>query len=517
MERVAIYLRKSRADMEAEMRGEGETLAKHKKALLRFAKERNLNIIKIREEIVSGESLLHRPEMQELLREVDSGLYDGVLVMDMDRLGRGNMQEQGLILETFRNANTLIITPLKTYDLRNEMDETMSEFQAFFARHELKTITRRMQGGRKRSVQEGNYIATRPPYGYQIHKTDRERFLVPDPEQANIVRLIFDWYANGIEVNGKREKVGANKIALELNKFCRTYTGGLWKSSSVLNIIKNPVYIGRIQWGRKEQKKSTTPGKQRDIKSRPKEEWIDAKGKHEPLISEELFNQAQKILKGKYHVPYQLENGITNPLAGLIRCGYCNSSMVLRPYTNQPAHIKCYNQFCVNRSSRAAYVEEKLLWSLEQWLAQLKIELKERKNSPINMGVEARQTALKTLERELSDTEKQKGSLHDYLEKGIYSVETYLERSKILAERTESIKQAIEKIKSEIQNEMTRANKKTNIVPKIKSILKLYHKTKDPAKKNEMLKSIVDFAVYRKEKWQRNDQFVLELHPSIER
>ncbi len=178
--------------------------------------------------------------------------------MDMDRLGRGNMQEQGLILETFRNANTLIITPLKTYDLRNEMDETMSEFQAFFARHELKTITRRMQGGRKRSVQEGNYIATRPPYGYQIHKTDRERFLVPDPEQANIVRLIFDWYANGIEVNGKREKVGANKIALELNKFCRTYTGGLWKSSSVLNIIKNPVYIGRIQWGRKEQKKSTT-------------------------------------------------------------------------------------------------------------------------------------------------------------------------------------------------------------------------------------------------------------------
>lgn len=67
-----------------------------------------------------------------------------------------------------------------------------------------------------------------------------------------------------------------------------------------------------------------------------------------------------------------------------------------------------------------------------------------KKNSP-NMGVEARQTALKTLERELSDTEKQKGSLHDYLEKGIYSIETYLERSKILAERTESIKQAIEK------------------------------------------------------------------------
>lgn len=63
MERLAMYLRKSRADLEAESRGEGETLAKHKKALMRTAKQLGLNIVRIREEIVSGESLFHRPEM----------------------------------------------------------------------------------------------------------------------------------------------------------------------------------------------------------------------------------------------------------------------------------------------------------------------------------------------------------------------------------------------------------------------------------------------------------------------
>src|SRR5690606_23147792 len=114
----------------------GETLAKHKKTLMRVAKQLNLNIIRIREEIVSGESLLHRPEMQELLKEVDRGEYDAVLVVDMDRLGRGNMQEQGLILETFRRTDTKIITPAKTYDLNNESDEFMSEVNALFARRE---------------------------------------------------------------------------------------------------------------------------------------------------------------------------------------------------------------------------------------------------------------------------------------------------------------------------------------------------------------------------------------------
>jgi DNA invertase Pin-like site-specific DNA recombinase len=66
MNNTCIYLRKSRADEEAEKKGDKETLIKHKKALLKYAKENNLNILKIREEIVSGESLMHRPQMLQL-------------------------------------------------------------------------------------------------------------------------------------------------------------------------------------------------------------------------------------------------------------------------------------------------------------------------------------------------------------------------------------------------------------------------------------------------------------------
>src|SRR5690606_24644601 len=117
MDRVAIYLRKSRADLEAEARGEGETLARHKQTLLETAQRLGLNIVKIYQEIVTGDSLIHRPEMLKLLDEVELGLYDAVLVMDMSRLGRGDLQDQGRILEAFKLSRTKIITPRKIYDL----------------------------------------------------------------------------------------------------------------------------------------------------------------------------------------------------------------------------------------------------------------------------------------------------------------------------------------------------------------------------------------------------------------
>ncbi|MEG1998218.1 MAG: recombinase family protein, partial [Clostridiales bacterium] len=73
-----IYLRKSRSDAEAESHGEGETLARHESALLEFAQKRNLPITKIYREIVSGDTIASRPEMQQLLNNVEENLWDGV-------------------------------------------------------------------------------------------------------------------------------------------------------------------------------------------------------------------------------------------------------------------------------------------------------------------------------------------------------------------------------------------------------------------------------------------------------
>lgn len=513
MERVCMYLRKSRADLEAEARGEGETLAKHKKALLKLAKQQELQVITIREEVVSGESLIHRPQMLELLKEVEAGTYDAVLVMDIDRLGRGDKVDQGLIERAFRVSGTKIITPRKIYDPNDEWDEEYMEFESFMARRELKLINRRLQRGRIASVEEGNYIATRPPYGYLIHKTDRERTLVPHPEQAPIVQMIFHWYTH--QDPGRR--MGSSKIANELNRRgYRSYTGKDWTSASVLAILKNAVYAGRVQWKKKEEKKSAEPGKRKDTRTRPRHEWIDVPGKHEPLVTMETFQKAQDLLGRSYHVPYQLQRGITNPLAGLIKCERCGSSMVMRPYTNQLPHLKCGNHLCQNRSSRFAYVEKHLLNGLKEWLAEYKAEWGKRKRPERNERlIEAKRAALRSLERERKELEGQKDRLHDLLERGIYDEETYHERYTALAERMEHLQAAIKQAEDDIAAELTREQAQKKIIPKVESVLDLYDRTDDPAKKNNLLKSVLEKAVYRKEKWQRGDHFTLTLYPKI--
>lgn len=509
MERVAIYLRKSRADVEAEARGEGETLAKHKKALLKLAKEKKLNITRIREEIASGESLMHRPEMLELLKEVEAKEYDAVLVMDMDRLGRGNMQEQGLILETFRKSGTKIITPRKTYDLNDEWDEEYTEFETFMARRELKLITRRMQGGRIRSVEEGNYIGTRPPYGYIIKELENGRTLEPHPEQAPVVQLIFNLYTS--------ENMGGNKIAHRLNELGhKTYEGKKWTSASVLNVLKNAVYAGRIQWGKKEYSDSDDPAKRRLTKTRDKP-LVDVQGKHEPLVSMELFLAAQDKLKSRYHVPYQLLNGITNPLAGIVKCDMCDSSMVYRPYTRQKPHLMCYNQLCQNKSSRFEYVEEKLIQALKNWLKEYKAQWGKHKPDSTKKEsiLEIKQQLVRTLENEMEQLEQQKERLHDFLERGIYDEETYLQRSQNLAIRIKDTANTIEKAQKELEEERQREKAQKDIIPQVEHVLSLYEKTDDPEMKNSLLKSVLDKATYRKEKWQRDDDFTLVLYTKV--
>jgi DNA invertase Pin-like site-specific DNA recombinase len=510
-----MYLRKSRADLEAEARGEGETLDKHRKALFKLAKDYNINITRVFPEIASGESIFHRPEMVSMLQSMETDPPNGVLVMDIDRLGRGDKIDQGVIERSFKESKALIITPTEIYDMNQESGEFSVEVRSFLARMELKQTTKRLQGGRVRSVEEGNYIGTRPPYGYQIEKTGKgERMLILHPEQAPVVKLIFELYTH----TDPHKRLGTNKIANELNRLkYPTYSGKPWEASSVLSIIKNAVYIGRIQWKKKEQKKSKIAGKKRDTRTRPIEEWIDVQGKHEPLISEEQFKLAHEILKYKYHVPYHLENGITNPLAGLIKCDKCGSSMVYRPYVDQPGHLMCYNRKrCDNKSSRFQYVEQKLVEALEQFVAQLKVNWGNRKNKEEkNVVLEAKESALKGLEKELTELEGQKGTLHDFLERRIYDIDTYLHRSRLLSERIETTKQTIEQVKSELSTETKKDKAQKTIIPKFESVLKAYQKEKDPAKKNMMLKSVLEYATYRKEKTQRNDEFTLSLYTKL--
>lgn len=501
MDRTCIYLRKSRTDEELERTlGEGETLIKHRKALLKFAKEKGLNIVDIKEEIVSGDSIFFRPQMQILLKEVAAKKYTGVLVMDIDRLGRGGMKDQGTILETFKDSKTLIITPSKTYDLNDDIDEEMTEFKTFFARRELKVINKRMQSGRVRSVESGNYIATNPPLGYDITFINKFRTLKINEHEAEIVKIIFDMYSKGN---------GAGSIANYLNELgYKSKVGNSFESTAILFIIRNPVYIGKVTWKKKEIKKSKDANKLTDTKTRDKSEWIVAPGKHKAIISEDLFNQVQSILNSRYNTPKRLNGELVNPVAGVAVCGVCGRKLIMKTLRGV-SRILCVHQ-CGNRSVRFDLFEEDLIDELEKYLVNYEVEVK-RDASENTDNTDKIQ--LKNLNKELTTLKNQKNKLFDLLERGIYDEDVFLERSKNIDIRIEKISATIDELKTKINNKNNKSDKEQ--IKRFKNLLDAYKSSNDVKNKNRMLKELLYKVEYYKDKKARGGDFTLKIFPKI--
>jgi DNA invertase Pin-like site-specific DNA recombinase len=148
------YLRKSQMDRDFENLSVEETLNRHRVILAEFVKSKRLNVEVILEEVVSGESLTSRPKMLELLELVNTGDYDGVICMDIDRLSRGSGMDSSYIMQVLQTNDCKIITPQKTYDLNNESDEQFADMKFMFSRYELSTIRKRLITGRDTSVKE---------------------------------------------------------------------------------------------------------------------------------------------------------------------------------------------------------------------------------------------------------------------------------------------------------------------------------------------------------------------------
>lgn len=521
-----IYLRKSRSDIEAESRGEGETLKRHEEALLSLANRLHISISKIFREIVSGETIASRPEMQNLLTEVENGLWDGVLVMEVERLARGDTIDQGIVAQTFKYSNTKIITPLKTYDPSNESDEEYFEFGLFMSRREYKTINRRLQNGRIASVKEGKYVGNTPPYGYRRIKLENQKgfTLEPIPEEARVVQQIFNWYTTGIKnENGITERIGVSKICRALNDLSiPPARGDVWVPSTIQGMLRNPVYIGKVRWNFRKQEKKMQNGVL--SKSRPrakKENTIEVKGLHKPIIKECVFNKANEYLSENETRPCPSNCDIKNPLAGIIKCGLCGRNMVRRPYQKrgQLDTLMCPVTACKNVSSKLVVVEERLLSSLADWAKEYKLKIESDTTFHNEIETEIKKESLKKLQNELKSLEKQKDSLYDLLERGIYTTDVFIERSNIVATRIESTSNNINKIEKEIENDEQNAIGIKEIIPRVEKVLSEYSQTTDPVVKNRLLHEVLKNAVYYKNsksiKTKDIDNFELIIFPKL--
>lgn len=506
MDVYAIYLRKSRADLEAEKLGEGETLARHKKILTELAARKGFYIGEIYQEIVSGaESIEDRPEIKRLIEDCYAGKYRGILIVEVTRLSRGSQRDAQTIMECLkyanRNSGVLVITPTKTYDIaHNHDDEEYMEFELFMSRREYKMIKRRMDRGREQAVVEGDYMGSYRPYGYDILKTKTARTLLPNEDEAPIVKNIFEWFT--------KENLSARKIAERLDAMgVPTYSGSAeWSGATVKTILTNPTYMGKVKWNDRMQVKTMKNGEL--ITSRPRsnhtDKYMEYDGKHKnyALVDEETFKAASSRFQSdrtKSNLKLQ------NPLAGFFRCKNCGHTMVHQAYKNKPTVAPRYlhrqSTKCKVKSVFASDVINAVSHSLKLYIEEFEMKIDNLPDVNENTILEQ----MEALQRKANAVKKKLAKAFDDYEEGIYTANEFVERKAKHNATLETLQKQMTELEISIPEKEEYEEKILYLSDALNALL---DDDLDAEVKNEYLKQIIDRIEFSRE---TDDEFILDV------
>lgn len=433
-----LYLRKSRADNEYE--AVEETLAKHERQLQDFAIRLLGNRIPERNifrEIVSGETIQDRPDIQKILSLIESPSVCGVFVIDPQRLSRGDWEDGGKILSSFRYSRTLILTPPKIYDLNNKFDYDFFKMELSRGNDYLEYTKEILRRGRVASVKNGNFIGSVAPYGFDKITIDKTPSLVANKKEAEAVNIaakkcVYDdmgWTAIGksLELMGYKPRSAEH-----------------WNPYTLRDICINPVNIGKIRWNRRKVVKMYDDGKL--VKKRPLNHGDDSMlvdgnfdGIMDPGLYYKLIQKVGIITKEKSNT------SLINPFAGLLYCK-CGHAMIYRSYNKDGVERSAARLICTHRSHcntksvlfDVAY--EAIIDCLEDTVKDFAFKLQH----DTSMDTYALQTKMLTEQREeLKRLEAKQEELYDFLEDGIYTKEVFLQRSNRLKTKREEIEKQI--------------------------------------------------------------------------
>lgn len=483
-DKYLMYLRKSRADGEHE--SIEEVLAKHHRILQDYASEKLGGAVPenmIYREVVSGETIQDRPEMLKLLDRIQTENISGVLVVEPQRLSRGDLSDCGTVIRAFRYTETLIITPTKSYDLSDKFDRKFFEMELMRGNDYLEYVKEIMLRGRIASVNEGNFIGSVAPYGYDKVKIGKSYSLTPNSE-ADTVRLIFELWT--------KEGLGTTTIANRLNALCiKPRKSEIWSSASIRDMLRNPVYIGKIRWNWRKTVKKYEDGE--IVASRPKsknENWILVDGKHEAIISEDVYNASMARFGSVPKV--KAKSGLQNPFAGIMHCS-CGRPMIYQPQKKSSARLHCaYQMRCGNRSATYMEVEEEVVKALRKLAADMK-EFIDNGTAAIPSPLEA---VSATLQKELNALETQQDRLYEFLEQGIYTSDVFVKRNDALSKRRQELQNALSEAKS---HELTKVDFKQKYVALKDAIFVLEDRAASAEEKNKLLRIAVKDIIYHRE------------------
>lgn len=501
-EEILDYLRKSQSD--DPLLTVEEVLQKHETILDEWD-EKHLGA-KVPEEnrfreVVSGETIKERPEINKVLRLIESPKYKAVKVVEPQRLTRGDLEDIGRLMKLLKHTNTYVITPERMYDLRDEYDWNAFEAELKRGNDYLKYTKKILNRGRLLSVSQGNYLGSIPPYGYdKIKVKDGKRecpTLTENKEQADVVRMIFDLYVN--------KDMGRTNICHYLDGLgIKPPKGERWSPSYLKDLLENIHYIGKVKWNWR--KTLTIVEDSEIIQTRPKAkigEYLIYEGRHDGIVPEELF-YAARDKQGRNHRA-KAKTKIRNPLAGLMFC-QCGRAMSLRFNRNKGAEkgsprLMCDDQVhCKTGSCLYDEMIDRVCDVLAQCIEDFEIRLQNDEGNSVKLHARL----IKQLEKKMADLQA----------KELSQWETQSHPDPAQRMPAEIFKQLNEKLlreKEEVQQALCKAYEampepvdyEEKIMRFRDALAALQNPNADAQTKNRLLKACIDRIEYKRDKPQR--------------
>ena len=324
---AAIYCRLSQDDGSL---GESGSIQTQKAILTQYCQEHHMEIVDCYCDDGWSGTNFDRPAFQRMIGDIEAGRVNTVIVKDLSRFGREYAQ-MGLYIEHyFEEKGVRFLSLAENIDSSQGQNNLVLPFTNVINSLYARQASEKTKAAHRARAKNGMFLGSRAPYGYQKDPSDRHHLIV-DPEAAEVVKEIFRMFADGIgyvrmtkilrERNILNPQAYFNQNNPDYYKHSDYWRKPFdWHATSVRAILNNPVYLGKLTFGKTKTKgffdKRRVPTEESD--------WIVVEHTHEPLVSQELWDTVHQMMKARRR---ENSSGHVQPFAGLVKCAGCGSSL----------------------------------------------------------------------------------------------------------------------------------------------------------------------------------------------
>lgn len=469
--KVAIYLRLSKEDDDLSCssgaKSESNSISNQRKLIYDFLKSHpELELYDEYKDDGKSGSNFDRAEFQRMMKDIEAGKVNCVIVKDQSRFGRDYIDVGKYKEKIFPKLGVRFITINEGYDSLSatSSDDLAFTINSFVYDFYIRDISTKIRTNLTAKKQNGEYAGAFVAYGYVKDNDDKSK-LVVDPFAANVVRDIFRWKIEGLSPQNiavRLNELGIPSPAeykrLSGSKYKTSFQTSLkaiWSHVSVRRILKNEIYLGVMIQG-----KRTTPNyKTKTVVTKAESEWLRVEGTHEAIISVRDFELVQELLKDDTHCR---AGDVTVPVyAGRIYCGDCGAAAVRktvsyagRRYVYYVCNANKYDKTVCSRHSIREDVLSQVIYQTVRHQIDLLLDVDKALRQFENLSWEKHKLKQLDASIEIQEEVVRKNNtlrlgIYEDLRAGLLDRSEYESLKKELAERIDEATAAIEKLNKE--------------------------------------------------------------------